>query len=79
VDLGVWNAGYQDRYRGGRGASARFLSNPAKTSVMVTRARLSKPKMEIPVTATKVGKIKPILVQIDDAIAEGQAIAIVEI
>jgi biotin carboxyl carrier protein len=35
-------------------------------------------KMEIPVTATKAGKIKSILVQIDDVIAEGQAVAIVE-
>jgi biotin carboxyl carrier protein len=35
-------------------------------------------KMEIPVTATKAGKIKSILVQIDDVLAEGQAVAIVE-
>ncbi len=35
-------------------------------------------KMEIPVTATKAGKIKAILVQIDDVIAEGQAVAIVQ-
>jgi biotin carboxyl carrier protein len=30
------------------------------------------------VTATKAGKIKSILVQIDDVIVEGQAVAIVE-
>ena len=35
-------------------------------------------KMEIPVTSTTAGKIKSILVRIDDVIAEGQAIAIVE-
>ena len=35
-------------------------------------------KMEIPVTSTAAGKIKSILVRIDDVIAEGQAIAIVE-
>ena len=35
-------------------------------------------KMEIPVTSTTAGKIKTILVRIDDVIAEGQAIAIVE-
>ena len=35
-------------------------------------------KMEIPVTSTTAGKIKSILVSIDDVIAEGQAIAIVE-
>ncbi len=35
-------------------------------------------KMEIPVTSTAVGKIKAILVKIDDVIAEGQAVAIVE-
>lgn len=35
-------------------------------------------KMEIPVTSTAAGKIKLILVKIDDVIAEGQAVAIVE-
>jgi biotin carboxyl carrier protein len=35
-------------------------------------------KMEIPVTATKAGKIKAILVKLDDVIAEGQVVAIVE-
>ncbi|QIG91382.1 MULTISPECIES: acetyl-CoA carboxylase biotin carboxyl carrier protein subunit [unclassified Bradyrhizobium] len=35
-------------------------------------------KMEIPVTSTAAGKIKSILVKIDDVIAEGQAVAIVE-
>ncbi|KJC51327.1 biotin attachment protein [Bradyrhizobium sp. LTSP885] len=35
-------------------------------------------KMEIPITSTTSGKIKSILVKIDDVIAEGQAIAIVE-
>jgi biotin carboxyl carrier protein len=35
-------------------------------------------KMEIPVASTAAGKIKTILVKIDDVVAEGQAIAIVE-
>ena len=36
-------------------------------------------KMEIPVTSTAAGKIKAILVKLDDMIAEGQAIAILEV
>jgi biotin carboxyl carrier protein len=36
-------------------------------------------KMEIPVTSTASGKIKSILVNLDEVIAEGQAVAIVEI
>ena len=36
-------------------------------------------KMEIPVTSTIAGKIKAILVQLDDVIAEGQVVAIVEV
>ena len=35
-------------------------------------------KMEIPVTATAAGKIKSILVKVDDVIAEGQVVAIIE-
>ncbi len=35
-------------------------------------------KMEIPVTSTASGKIKSILVNVDEVIAEGQAVAIVE-
>jgi biotin carboxyl carrier protein len=35
-------------------------------------------KMEIPVTATASGKIKSILVKLDDVLAEGQVVAIVE-
>jgi biotin carboxyl carrier protein len=35
-------------------------------------------KMEIPVTSTAAGKIKSLLVKIDDVIAEGQAVAIIE-
>jgi len=35
-------------------------------------------KMEIPVTATVAGKIKSILVKLDDVLAEGQVVAIVE-
>jgi biotin carboxyl carrier protein len=35
-------------------------------------------KMEIPVPSTTAGKIKSILVKIDDVVEEGQAIAIVE-
>ena len=35
-------------------------------------------KMEIPVTSTTAGKLKAILVKLDDVIAEGQVVAIVE-
>lgn len=35
-------------------------------------------KMEIPVTSTTSGRIKAILVQLDDVIAEGQVVAIIE-
>jgi biotin carboxyl carrier protein len=35
-------------------------------------------KMEIPVAATAAGTLKSILVKLDDVVAEGQAIAIVE-
>ncbi len=35
-------------------------------------------KMEIPVAASAAGKIKSILVKIDDVVAEGQVLAIVE-
>ena len=35
-------------------------------------------KMEIPVASTAAGKLKSILVKLDDVVAEGQAIAIVE-
>jgi biotin carboxyl carrier protein len=36
-------------------------------------------KMEIPVAAPAAGKLKSILVAIDEVIAEGQAVAIIEI
>jgi biotin carboxyl carrier protein len=35
-------------------------------------------KMEIPVAAPAAGKVKSILVAIDDVVAEGQAVAIIE-
>lgn len=35
-------------------------------------------KMEIPVTATASGTIKSLLVALDDTVAEGQVIAIIE-
>jgi biotin carboxyl carrier protein len=35
-------------------------------------------KMEIPVTSTAAGTLKSILVKVDDVIAEGQVVAIVE-
>jgi biotin carboxyl carrier protein len=35
-------------------------------------------KMEIPVAAPTAGKLKSILVALDDVIAEGQAVAIIE-
>ena len=36
-------------------------------------------KMEIPVASTAAGTLKSILVKLDDVVAEGQAIAIIEI
>ena len=36
-------------------------------------------KMEIPVAAPSAGKLKSILVKIDDVVAEGQVLAILEI
>ncbi|MEA2881392.1 MAG: hypothetical protein QOH32_648 [Bradyrhizobium sp.] len=35
-------------------------------------------KMEIPVTSPAAGKVKSLLVKIDDVVAEGQVVAIVE-
>jgi biotin carboxyl carrier protein len=35
-------------------------------------------KMEIPVAAPAAGKLKSILVKLDDVVAEGQAVAILE-
>lgn len=35
-------------------------------------------KMEIPVTSTAAGTVKAILVKLDDVIAEGQVVAIIE-
>lgn len=35
-------------------------------------------KMEIPVASTSAGKVKDVLVKVDDMIAEGQVVAIVE-
>jgi biotin carboxyl carrier protein len=35
-------------------------------------------KMEIPVAAPAAGKLKSILVKLDDMVAEGQAVAILE-
>jgi biotin carboxyl carrier protein len=35
-------------------------------------------KMEIPVASPAAGKVKSILVAIDDVVAEGQAVAIIE-
>ena len=36
-------------------------------------------KMEIPVAANAAGKLKSILVKVDDVVAEGQVVAIIEI
>jgi len=36
-------------------------------------------KMEIPVASPAAGKLKSLLVAIDDVVAEGQAIAVIEI
>jgi len=35
-------------------------------------------KMEIPVTATAAGKVKSILVKVDDMLTEGQVVAVIE-
>jgi biotin carboxyl carrier protein len=35
-------------------------------------------KMEIPVAATATGRLKSILVKVDDVVAEGQVVAIIE-
>lgn len=35
-------------------------------------------KMEIPVTASAAGKLKAILVKLDDVVAEGQVVALLE-
>lgn len=35
-------------------------------------------KMEIPITSTADGKIKSILVNVDDVVAEGQVVAVIE-
>jgi biotin carboxyl carrier protein len=35
-------------------------------------------KMEIPVASTAAGKLKSVLVAIDDVVAEGQVVAIIE-
>jgi biotin carboxyl carrier protein len=35
-------------------------------------------KMEIPVTSTATGKIKNILVRVDDMLTEGQVVAVIE-
>jgi biotin carboxyl carrier protein len=35
-------------------------------------------KMEIPASATSAGRVKQVLVKIDDMITEGQAVAIIE-
>jgi biotin carboxyl carrier protein len=35
-------------------------------------------KMEIPVATTSAGKLKEVLVKVDDMIAEGQVVAIIE-
>lgn len=36
-------------------------------------------KMEIPVATTSAGKLKEVLVKVDDMIAEGQVVAIIEV
>ena len=35
-------------------------------------------KMEIPVTATSIGRLKSVLVQVDDVVTEEQVVAIIE-
>jgi len=62
--------------------AGRVCSLPVATGLDVSDgdeiAFIEAMKMEIPVTSTAAGKIKTILVKLDDVIAEGQVVAIIE-
>ena len=58
--------------------AGRICALPAELGASDEIAFVEAMKMEIPVTSTIAGKIKAILVKLDDVIAEGQVVAIVE-
>src|SRR5437763_13508436 len=66
----------------GRHGSRRVCALPVTTGGNVGDgdeiAFVEAMKMEIPVTSTTAGRIKAILVKLDDVIAEGQVVAIIE-
>ena len=62
--------------------AGRICALPAEVGASVADgddiALVEAMKMEIPVAAPATGKLKSILVKLDDVVAEGQAIAILE-
>jgi biotin carboxyl carrier protein len=62
--------------------AGRVCALPVETGASISDgddvAVVESMKMEIPVAAPAAGKLKSILVAIDDVIAEGQAVAIIE-
>jgi biotin carboxyl carrier protein len=58
--------------------AGRVCALPVATGGNVEIAFVEAMKMEIPVTSTTAGTIKAILVKLDDVIAEGQVVAIIE-
>jgi biotin carboxyl carrier protein len=62
--------------------AGRICALPAEVGASVADgddiALVEAMKMEIPVAAPAAGKLKSILVKLDDVVAEGQAIAILE-
>jgi biotin carboxyl carrier protein len=72
------NARYQDCDRSG----GRICALPVDVGGSVRDgddiAFVEAMKMEIPVASTAAGKLKSILVSLDDVVAEGQVLAIVE-
>ena len=62
--------------------AGRICALPAEVGASVADgddiALVEAMKMEIPVASPAAGKLKTILVKIDDVVAEGQAIAVLE-
>jgi biotin carboxyl carrier protein len=62
--------------------AGRICALPLQTGASVSNgddiAFVEAMKMEIPVASPAAGRLKSILVELDDAVAEGQAVAIVE-
>ena len=62
--------------------AGRVCALPVETGASISDgddiALVESMKMEIPVAAPAAGKLKSILVAIDDVVAEGQAVAIIE-